>query len=102
MPTIKDVAKLAGVSHGTVSNVINGLGSVSLENVKKVEEAIKTLGYKPNISARNLKSSKIQEIAIILPNIMDPLFASLFTSLNNIIEREGYKCRLYLSNDIMA
>lgn len=101
MPTIKDVAKLAGVSHGTVSNVINGLGSVSLENVKKVEEAIKTLGYKPNISARNLKSSKIQEIAIILPNIMDPLFASLFTSLNNIIEREGYKCRLYLSNDIM-
>ena len=44
MVTIKDVAKYAGVSHGTVSNVLNGAPSVSLENIKTVEEAIRVLG----------------------------------------------------------
>lgn len=101
MATIKDVAKYAGVSHGTVSNVINGLGSVSLENVKKVEEAIQALGYKPNIAARNLKSNKLQEIAVILPSIAEPLYAALFTALTGMLENEGYKSHLYLSNDIV-
>lgn len=101
MATIKDVAKYAGVSHGTVSNVLNGLDTVSLDNVKKVEEAIKALGYKPNLSARNLKSNKLQEIAIIFPNITESIYATLFTTFDIMLENQGYKTHLYLSNDII-
>ena len=53
MATMKDVARLAGVSHGTVSNVLNGSKGVSIDKIRKVEEAVKALGYKPNALARN-------------------------------------------------
>lgn len=45
MPTIKDIAKAAGVSHGTVSNVLNKRGNVSYEKIKLVEETAVAMGY---------------------------------------------------------
>ena len=48
MPTIKDIAREAGVSHGTVSNVINGRGNVSVEKIRLVWQAAEKLGYKVN------------------------------------------------------
>lgn len=51
MPTMKDIAKEAGVSHGTVSNVLNKTGKVSIEKIKLVEAAAKKLGYVPNAQA---------------------------------------------------
>ena len=45
MPTIKDIAREAGVSHGTVSNVINGRGNVSVEKIRLVWQAAEKLGY---------------------------------------------------------
>lgn len=100
MVTIKDVAKYAGVSHGTVSNVLNGAPSVSLENIRKVEEAIRILGYHPNISARKLKSSHDRDVAVILPNITDSLFASLYTTMDELFSQKGMPVHLYLTNDI--
>ncbi|MBQ4066348.1 MAG: LacI family DNA-binding transcriptional regulator [Clostridia bacterium] len=47
MPTIKDVAKIAGVSHSTVSNVLNGTKPVSPDKVKRIESAMAELGYHP-------------------------------------------------------
>lgn len=49
VPTINDIAKAAGVSHGTVSNVLNKTGKVSIEKIRLVEEAIQQLGYVPNV-----------------------------------------------------
>ena len=100
MVTIKDVAKYAGVSHGTVSNVLNGARSVSLENIKKVEEAIRVLGYQPNISARNLKSNHDRDVAVILPNISDSLFSSLYMTLDELFVQNEMSVRMYLTNDI--
>ena len=51
MPTIKDIAREAGVSHGTVSNVINGRGNVSVEKIQLVWQAAEKLGYKVNSKA---------------------------------------------------
>ena len=53
-PTIKEVARLAGVSIGTVSNVINGLEGVRAETRGQVERAVAELGYRPNTIARSL------------------------------------------------
>ena len=55
MSTIKDVAKHAGVSVGTVSNYMTGARSVSAEMAKQIQSAINELGYKPNSYAKNLK-----------------------------------------------
>ncbi|MEG2361727.1 MAG: LacI family DNA-binding transcriptional regulator, partial [Christensenella sp.] len=77
MATMKDVAKLAGVSHGTVSNIINGAKGVSLDKVKRVEKAMKELSYEPNAIARSLKLSKTMQIDIILPNIVAAAMAQL-------------------------
>ena len=57
MATIKDIARLANVSHGTVSNVLNGKGNVSVEKIKAVEAAAKQLGYSLNSQAKQLRNS---------------------------------------------
>lgn len=101
MATIKDVAKYAGVSHGTVSNVLKGVSTVSLENVQKVEAAIRALGYKPDVSARILKSDTSHNIGVVLPNITDPFFAQLYTSLLQFLRNKGYEVLLYLSNEVV-
>lgn len=68
MAGIKDIARLAGVSIGTVDRVIHNRGRCSAEARSKVEEAIKTLNYKPNIAARQLKKQEIYLLGIIQPH----------------------------------
>ena len=64
MPTIKDIAREAGVSHGTVSNVLNKTGKVSIEKIQLVEQAAKKLGYVPN--SRNTNKNIINAGIIIV------------------------------------
>lgn len=90
MPTMKDVARLAGVSHGTVSNVLNGSKGVSLDKIKRVEEAIRTLGYKPNALARNLKSSNTMRLDVVLPNSADPAYQKIFEAVERAAAASGY------------
>ena len=63
MPTIKDIALLAGVSHGTVSNVLNGRGNVSVEKIRRVEEAARQLGYSLDDRARRLRQGGLVVMA---------------------------------------
>lgn len=102
MITINDVAKLAKVSRGTVSNVLNGNNNVSLEKVKRVEEAIKTLGYQPNAGARSLKTSKSNNIAVVLPNIFDSRYASIYSAIERIFNEVGYLVTLYITSELPA
>jgi DNA-binding LacI/PurR family transcriptional regulator len=67
MATIRDVARRAGVAPSTVSYVFNGSRSSSEETRKRVREAVDTLGYHPRASARTLRSSRTQVIALALP-----------------------------------
>ena len=65
MATIKDVAKLAGVSFATVSRMINKVGYISPELKKRIKEAINELNYKPNLVARSLKLHSSNTIGLI-------------------------------------
>ena len=76
-PTMKDVAKAAGVSLGTVSNVINGV-PVRKESREKVEKAIKALHYEVNAYAQGFRKSQTGLVALIIPEILNP-FYSAFT-----------------------
>lgn len=89
MATIKDVASLAGVSVGTVSNVLNGKTS-NQELIEKVEKAIKQLDYRPDASARSLKNTKNNIIGIIMPNLIRPDFVRLLSDIEKEASNNGY------------
>ena len=73
MPTIKDIAREAGVSHGTVSNVLNKTGKVSIEKIKLVEEAARKLGYVPNAQAQMLRQGTPTSVALLLPTLREDI-----------------------------
>lgn len=101
MVTMKDVAELAGVSHGTVSNVLNGAKGVSVEKIKKVEDAIKKLGYKRNALASNLKTTKAQKsLYVVLPNISDFAHEEIFNGIRRGAESKGYSVSLFTSGEL--
>ncbi len=66
--TIKDIAKLAGVSKGTVDRVLHGRGRVSEKANEKIKAVLKEIDYRPNPIARSLKNSKVYKIFVLLPD----------------------------------
>ena len=102
MATIKDIAQLAGVSHGTVSNVLNGRGNVSMKKILKVEEAARQLGYSINDRGKQLRQEFDRSIGIVLPNLIDQHYAILYTALSEMLWERGCPCLLYLTSDIPA
>ena len=99
MATILDVAKLAGVSQGTVSNVLNGKGNVSSEKIHIVEEAARKLGYTINEQARILRKGAGKIIGVILPTVECRQYREFFNSLKYYADGHGYSTELYLSNN---
>jgi DNA-binding LacI/PurR family transcriptional regulator len=75
--SIKDVARHAGVSVKTVSNVINDFPFVSAATRAKVQQALKDLDYRPNLSARQLRGGRTGVVALAVPEISSPYFAEL-------------------------
>lgn len=89
MVTIKDVARMAGVSLSTVSKYING-GNVRGENAQAIRSAIQTLDYRVNPFARNLKSQRNRSIGILLPDISAPFYGAVVTALDRSLREHGY------------
>lgn len=87
--TMHDVAKLAGVSIKTVSNVINDYPYLRAETKQKVLDAIDTLGYHPNLSARGLRSGRTGVISLIIPDLRNAYFAELADSVMRAAAGEG-------------
>lgn len=101
MATIKDIAKLAGVSHGTVSNVLNKRGNVSVEKIEAVYEAAKKMGYQLNTQAQLLRTNKSHKIAIILPQLVTEKYAIFFNSLRqSIAQYPDITYDLFLTDDL--
>lgn len=74
--TIKDIAKMAGVSHTTVSRALNGAQNIRPETYAKIMELCRTTGYTPNAAARQLKRSDSGAIGIIVPDISNAFSAN--------------------------
>lgn len=75
--TLHDVARAAGVSIKTVSNVVRGQGSFTAETRERVEAAVAQLGYRPNVAARGLRTGQLGVISLVVPDIRNPYFAEL-------------------------
>lgn len=88
-PTMLDVARVAGVSIKTVSNVINDHPYVSAQVRDRVRNAIRELDYRPNVSARGLRSGKTGVIGLALPALRESYFAELADAVIRAAERRG-------------
>ncbi len=93
-PTMKDVAREAGVALGTVSKVVNGIPVGETYRIK-VEEAIRKLDYRVNTYAKGLKNNKTYTIAVLVPNLMHPFFGKLAYYLNTSLAACGYQMVVY-------
>lgn len=89
MPTIKDVAKKAGVGVGTVSRVITGKGFVSERTAKRVKKAVEALEYRPSPAARKLQAGKSQTIGVFLPVIRGSFYAPILHNLYTVLQARG-------------
>lgn len=94
MTTIRDVAKLAGVSVATVSRVLNKSGYVSEASKEKVKKAVKELNYYPNEVARSLFQKRSNFIGLLLPDITNPFFPALAKGVEDSVTNRGYSLLL--------
>jgi len=97
VPTMKDVAREAGVSLGTVSKVVNGI-PVGKEYKEKVETAISKLEYRINSYAKGLKSSQTYTVAVMVPNLISPFFAKLVDAINRELSARQYRMLFYATD----
>ena len=96
MVTIKDIAREAGVSQGTVSNVLNGRGNVSSEKIRLVEDACRSLGYVPNERAKVLRRGSGRVLGVVVPALEEKRHTDFFAGFRAYAESHGYGARLYI------
>lgn len=87
--SVKDVARAAGVSVGTVSNVLNRPHLVSSANRERVEEAIKALGYVPNDAARQLKAGISRTVGLLVVDTQNPFYGTIAIEAEEAAEERG-------------
>jgi len=89
-PTLRDVAALAGVSHQTVSRVINERSEVTPETRARVESAIHELGYHPSAIARSMARGRSSTLGCLAPNLTDFTYASIMEGAQSVAGQRGY------------
>ncbi|WP_341912311.1 LacI family DNA-binding transcriptional regulator [Ferrovibrio terrae] len=98
MSTITDVARLAGVSASTVSNVLNGrVDRMSKETLGRVQQAVAELGFRPNRTARQLKTGQIAMLGLLVPSMGNPSYGLLAREIE-IVARERHGYRVIVAN----
>lgn len=97
--SIKEVAKMAGVSTATVSNVYSGKKPVNDDLAKRVRDAGNKLGYQVNRIASQLRSGKNNIVGVLVPDLSDPFFTSIITKLEELAQLNGYEIIVANSND---
>lgn len=102
MPTIKDVARAAGVSIGTVSATINETGAVSDRLTRRVWAAVEQVGYSPHGIARSLRHGRSRVIGLIVSDISNPFFTSLAKAVEAVASAAGYMVIVMNSNEDAA
>ncbi len=97
--TMADVAKLAGVGKMTVSRLLSGSANVSKSTADRVQRAIRMLNYQPNELARSLRSVHSKTIALILPYLYDPFFATCAHAISTVATQHGYSVLITTSDE---
>ena len=98
MATIRDVARLAGVSVATVSRVLNEEGNVLPETEERVKSAIQQLSYSPNLLGRNLRRGATQSVLVLLNTIANPFYAEVVRGAEERLAMDGFSVMLNMTH----
>ena len=90
MPTIKDVAKRAGVGIATVSRTLHNSPRLKPETAARVRKAIEELGYRPNTNAQSLASGRSHMLGLVVSDLTNPFFPELVKGFEDVALRNGY------------
>jgi DNA-binding LacI/PurR family transcriptional regulator len=99
MPTMKEVARLAGVSIQTVSAIINHKPGITNATRDRVLTAIEQLGYRPYSIARSLRTRQTHSIALIVSDIANPFYATMASAIEDFAHNAGYSVILHNTHD---
>lgn len=88
--TIKDIAKITGVSHSTVSRALRGNSLISAETTERIRAAAQEMGYQPSAAARSLKTNRSQVLGVIVNSIDDPFFSEILFGIEDTAQEGGY------------
>lgn len=99
IPTIRDVARKADVSVGTVSRVLSKNTTVKQPLKERVLAAVLELGYKPNLAARALRTNRIDVVGLVVPDITNPFFAQLAKCIEAEAAKRDHSVMLANSHD---
>lgn len=102
MSNIREVAKLAGVSVATVSRTLSHPEKVSKTSIEKVMKAIEQTNYRPNMLARNFRSTRSYTIVVLVPEISNPFFSLVIKSIEIRAQQKGYSVLLGDTQDDKA
>lgn len=97
--TLKQIAAELHLSISTVSKALNGSPEISDETKRRVGEYAALRNYRPNFAGLNLKSRKTRTIGVIIPNILNPFFAKVFSGIEKASEAKGYNIITCISNE---
>lgn len=95
--TIKDIARVVGVSHTTVSRALRGHPAISQETVSRVQQIANELGYVPNKAARGLKTRRSGILGVIVRRIVDPFFGEVLDGIEEVLSERDYSLFLAAS-----
>ena len=88
--TIRDVAREAGVSVAAVSQILHDKGRFSDETRKLVRDTVESMGYVPDQRARSMRSSETKTVGLLVPDLRNPYFADLVSSMEDELYRRGF------------
>lgn len=97
--TLKLIAKDLGLSVSTVSKALSDSHEIGDVTKIRVQEYAKLQNYKPNTMAKNLKNQRTNTIGVIIPNILNPFFAKVFSGIEKAANAKGYNVITYISNE---
>jgi LacI family transcriptional regulator len=100
--TLKQIAKDLGLSVSTVSKALSDSHEIGTLTKNRVQEYAKLQNYKPNTMAKNLKNQRTNTIGVIIPNILNPFFAKVFSGIEKTANNKGYNVITYISNESHA
>ena len=100
--TIVDVARVAGVSLGTVSKVLNGVKGVKAENYGRVQAAVQKLKYKPNSVARSMRTRSSKMIGCMVTTLDNPIAGKMVQGAEGVLREAGYALLLSAHHNSLA
>lgn len=96
--SIKDIARLARVSHSTVSRALQNPGLVNRETAERIQEIARSMGYRPNVIGRSLATKQTRTIGIVVTTVADPFVSDVVAAVEDLAQRDGYAVFLANSN----